>query len=103
ASQALGGRALLRLARPQSPSGERLRGHHRLGHCLPLCRIRAAAHAAAGSFGLRFESDSQTFAVENALDMSNKLMWEIEAYRDEPELTPKLWRAFNCAVTAWHI
>src|SRR4051812_6479743 len=61
ASQALGGRALLRLARPQSPSGERLRGHHRLGHCLPLCRIRPAAHAAAGSFGLSFESDSQIF------------------------------------------
>jgi hypothetical protein len=45
----------------------------------------------------------QTFAVENAQDMSEKLWWEIEAYRDEPDLQPKLWRAFNCAVTAWHI
>ena len=46
---------------------------------------------------------AQTFAVENARDMSEKLWWEIEAYRDEPDLQPKLWRAFNCAVTAWHI
>jgi hypothetical protein len=45
----------------------------------------------------------QTFAVENAQDRSEKLWWEIEAYRDEPDLQPKLWRAFNCAVTAWHI
>ena len=45
----------------------------------------------------------QTFAVETAQDMSEKLWWEIEAYRGEPDLQPKLWRAFNCAVTAWHI
>jgi hypothetical protein len=45
----------------------------------------------------------QSFAVENAQDMAEKLLWEIEAYRIEPDLQPKLWRAFNCAVTAWHI
>jgi hypothetical protein len=45
----------------------------------------------------------QTFAIEDTRDMVNKLYWEIEGFRDEPELEKKLWRAFNCAVTAWHI
>jgi hypothetical protein len=45
----------------------------------------------------------QTFAVEGSRDLVNKLWWEIEEYRDEAELEKKLWRAFNCAVTAWHI
>jgi len=45
----------------------------------------------------------QTFAIESAQDMAEKLNWEVEAYREEADLQPKLWRAFNCAVTAWHI
>jgi hypothetical protein len=45
----------------------------------------------------------QTFAVEDARDLANKLWWEIEAFRKEECLDHKLWRAFNCAVTAWHI
>jgi hypothetical protein len=45
----------------------------------------------------------QTFAVENARDMTEKLWWEIGAYQKETDLQPKLWRAFNCAVTAWHV
>lgn len=45
----------------------------------------------------------QTFAIEDAADMVDKLAWEIEGLRDEPEIEKKLWRAFNCAVTAWHI
>ena len=45
----------------------------------------------------------QTFAVENAKDMVDKLWWEIEAYREELDLQPKLWRAFNCSVSAWHV
>ena len=45
----------------------------------------------------------QTFAVQNSWEMVDKLWWEIEEYRDEVELQKKLWRAFNCAVTAWHI
>jgi hypothetical protein len=45
----------------------------------------------------------QTFAVENAADMVNKLAWEIEGLRDETEIEKKLWRAFNCSVTAWHV
>ena len=55
----LGRRALLRLARPQSASGQGLRGNRRLGNSLPLCRFRPVAHTTAGSFGLRFESDSR--------------------------------------------
>ena len=45
----------------------------------------------------------QTFAFESARDMAEKLDWEIELYRREEDLQPKLWRAFNVAVTAWHI
>jgi hypothetical protein len=45
----------------------------------------------------------QTFAVENAQDMADKLYWEIEEYRNETDIQKKLWRGFNCAVTAWHI
>lgn len=45
----------------------------------------------------------QTFAIEDAADMVNKLAWEIDGLRDEPEIERKLWRAFNCAVTAWHV
>ena len=45
----------------------------------------------------------QAFAVEDAKELTQKLWWEIEAYRDEPSLQSKLWRAFNCAVTAWCI
>jgi hypothetical protein len=42
----------------------------------------------------------QTFPFGNARDMAEKLCWEIEVYRDETDLQPKLGRAFNCAVTA---
>ena len=35
--------------------------------------------------------------------MADKLDWEIDLYRREQDLQPKLWRAFNVAVTAWHI
>jgi hypothetical protein len=45
----------------------------------------------------------QTFAIEDAKAMTEKLWWEIETFRDEQNLEHKLWRAFNCAVTAWHI
>jgi hypothetical protein len=45
----------------------------------------------------------QTFAVENARDMTDKLYWEIEEYGKEPDIEKKLWRAFNCAVTACHV
>ena len=45
----------------------------------------------------------QTFAIESARDLTDKLWWSIEEYRTEPELQPKLWRAYDCAVTAWHI
>jgi hypothetical protein len=45
----------------------------------------------------------QTFAIENAEEMTEKLWWEIEAFREEQTLEHKLWRAFNCAVTACHV
>lgn len=45
----------------------------------------------------------QTFAVEDARDMVDKLYWEIEEYNNETNLPKKLWRGYNCAVTAWHI
>jgi hypothetical protein len=45
----------------------------------------------------------QTFAIEDARDMADKLYWEIREYDAEIELEKKLWRGFNCAVTAWHI
>ena len=46
---------------------------------------------------------AQTFAVESSSDMVEKLWWEIEGYSSEIKLQPKLWRAFNCAVTSWQI
>jgi hypothetical protein len=45
----------------------------------------------------------QTFAIENAREMADKLDWEIEKYDNEIDQQKKLWRGFNCAVTAWHI
>jgi hypothetical protein len=45
----------------------------------------------------------QTFAVENASGMIEKLNWEIEGFAHEQDIQQKLWRGFNCAVTAWHI
>jgi hypothetical protein len=35
--------------------------------------------------------------------MAQKLDWETDLYRRERDLQPKLWRAFNVAVTAWHM
>jgi transposase len=58
ASPPLGGRALLRLVRAQSPSRQGLRGDHRFRNRVPLRRFRPAPHSTARSFGLRFESDS---------------------------------------------
>ena len=81
--------------------GSRLARHDPFGHLWQPLLVFLGTNQNGTAMAL--PGIPQTFAVENALDMSNKLMWEIEAYRDEPELTPKLWRAFNCAVTAWHI
>src|SRR5690242_6134735 len=39
--------------------------------------------------------------IIQARDMVEKLWWEIEGFRDERAF--KLWRAFNCAVTTWHL
>jgi hypothetical protein len=62
---------------------------------------RSALYQEIGAMAL--PSVPQTFAVEDAKDMVEKLWWEIESFRDEVNLEHKLWRAFNCAVTAWHI
>ena len=45
----------------------------------------------------------QIFAVEGARDLSDKLYEDICCYVAEPDQLRKMWKAFDCAVTAWHI
>jgi hypothetical protein len=45
----------------------------------------------------------QTFAIEDASGMIEKLNWEIAEFAKECDFQQKLWRGFNCAVTAWHV
>jgi hypothetical protein len=44
-----------------------------------------------------------TFALEGCRDVLGKLEWEIEAFAAEREMPALAYRAFNCAVTAWHL
>lgn len=57
-SQALGGRALLRLARPQLKARQGLRRHHRLRPRLPLRRLRHAPRPTTRPSFMTFETDS---------------------------------------------
>lgn len=47
----------------------------------------------------------QTFGLENCRDVLRKLKWEIEGLRTEATDTPDplMFRAFNAAVTTWHL
>jgi len=54
----LGCRAVLRLDRPQSATGKRLRSYHRLRTRLPLCGFRHAPRAADRACFMTFETDS---------------------------------------------
>lgn len=72
ASQALGGGTMLRLARPQLTPRQRLRGHHRLGHRLPLRRLRHPPHTPNRSFRLSAESDFQTRSDGTATILEQK-------------------------------
>lgn len=47
----------------------------------------------------------RTFALENCRDVLDKLMWEIEGFQKESpqDVAALAYRAFNGAVTAWHV
>lgn len=47
----------------------------------------------------------QTFGLESCRDLLDKLQWEIEGFRSEDPRNAEalIYRAFNSAVTAWHI
>jgi hypothetical protein len=44
-----------------------------------------------------------TFALESCRDMLGKLEWEIAGIEAEQEMPDLAYRAFNCALTAWHL
>src|SRR5580692_1991700 len=55
----MGGGAVLRLDQSKPAARQGLRGDDRFRHRLPLCRLCHAADQTAGSFRMRFESDSE--------------------------------------------
>ena len=46
---------------------------------------------------------SHTFALETCRDVLGKLEWEIDGLEQEQDMPALAFRAFNCAVTAWHL
>jgi hypothetical protein len=46
--------------------------------------------------------EPQVFAIRNSRDMLAKLRWEIDELRKETGY-PVVYRAFNCAITAWSL
>ena len=52
---------------------------------------------------MALEGVRQTFAIESASDLIDKLEWEISLFKEEDRLPCKIWLAWNCAVTAWSI
>jgi transposase len=58
AASKVGGRAVLRMARPKPPTGKGLRGNSRFSRGIPLRRFRYAPAAKAGTLLIRFGMDS---------------------------------------------
>src|SRR5262245_16868657 len=69
-AEALGGRAFLCLDQPQSTSGQRLRGDHRVQPRLPLCGISHDPRSSSGALNMTFETDSQRLDVRSRLRAS---------------------------------